>query len=409
MAKNIEFDTPRLTDQEVFNQFNRLAEKRDNPERLTINTPVGGLFNGSWTEATQTADTRTAIDAWLSQQLALANFSLQFSEQFSISYVRDLSGVFDKVRLTFPDPTVPEDSVSLISDAQTVFETVQPSTWIGALLGEDAQRYYDAREANLVRLEGLSQRIIEQNEAYRTKVDQEKVDFEQAIRKKYDEKSASLESREKGLDEREEQMDLADAKSVRRKLRQEILKKISDSDAFKVSKDTSRKSWPIHLVFVVITGVLGVDIWYQLYIVKPTFVDIAESIRFAIPVAALVGFALLYFRWNDAWFRRNVDEEIRLQRLALDVDRASWVVELISELSSELGEDETVSQELIEAFVRNLFAEPGESSAVSHPAEDVLTTLLGSAKEAEVRLPGGKLRLGKRELRKLGDDSEEQH
>ncbi len=108
---------------------------------------------------------------------------------------------------------------------------------------------------------------------------------------------------------------------------------------------------------------------------------------------------MLYYRWMDSWLRKGVDENLRMRQLGIDVDRSTWLVEVLSELKSETGA--SIPDDVLTALTRNLFTERGASAAVNHPTEDILAALLGSSREVELDLPGGKVRIDGRGIRKV--------
>jgi len=126
--------------------------------------------------------------------------------------------------------------------------------------------------------------------------------------------------------------------------------------------------------------------------------QLAHAIKLGLLSVGFVGTLTLYYRWMDAWIRRDADEELRLRQLGIDVDRATWVVEILSELKAET--EKPIPDEVLAAITRNLFTGRNATSAVTHPAEDILALLLGTSREIELELPGGKMRVDGRAVRK---------
>ena len=120
-----------------------------------------------------------------------------------------------------------------------------------------------------------------------------------------------------------------------------------------------------------LSGSLG---WY--FILKPLFSGIA--------LAAAV---IYYIRWSNLWFTQHATEEFRLKRLNLDIDRASWVVEMALEWKDEKGTE--IPHELVERLSRNLFTEEhGETKGPRHPSEDLASALLGASTSLSMKIPG---------------------
>jgi hypothetical protein len=161
------------------------------------------------------------------------------------------------------------------------------------------------------------------------------------------------------------------------------------------------KTWPIHAVFITASAVL-IPLGSAV-VLAPGFnpLEITRAVKLGLS-SALLGTLTLYYRWMDAWILRDVDEELRLRQLGIDVDRASWVVEMLSELKPET--EKPIPDEVLEAITRNLFTGRDATRAVTHPVEDVLAALLGSAREIELERAGGRVRVDRRSLRKAAKD-----
>jgi hypothetical protein len=115
----------------------------------------------------------------------------------------------------------------------------------------------------------------------------------------------------------------------------------------------------------------------------------------------MVGFALtaaFYVRWNDAWFRQHADEEFRLKRLDLDIDRAHYVVEMLLEWNEQKGT--TIPEELIKSLTASLFT-TAESDVVRHPYEDLANALLGASAGLRMTPSGFEVALNRKGLQKF--------
>lgn len=100
------------------------------------------------------------------------------------------------------------------------------------------------------------------------------------------------------------------------------------------------------------------------------------------------------------WFRQHADEEFRLKRLELDIDRASWVVEMAMEWRDEKGF--TIPEELIERLTRSLFVDRELADSPQHPYENLASALFDSVKSMRMAIPGiGEAELDRRALRRF--------
>lgn len=312
----------------------------------------------------------------------------------SVRYTRNRP--FDEIIIDIPSQH--KDMVKLAQITGGIkkhFRSVDLNASLTDLFNDDLKRYYQTREATLIRLEQLSEKLIKDNESYRLRLDQHHDEYRKSLDDEYGQKNEVLDKRQEALDKREQEMDLADAKSTRRKLRQHILEKLAPKRALNVG---IRKTWPIHLVFLVASGVLlvlGIGV-----VTSPGFdpLQVAHAVKLGLSSAAFLGTLMFYYRWMDAWIRRDVDEELRLRQLGIDVDRATWVVEVLSELKSET--EKPIPDEVLVAITRGLFTGRDNTKAVTHPVEDVLAALLGSSREIEIDFPGGKVRADGRAVRR---------
>lgn len=170
--------------------------------------------------------------------------------------------------------------------------------------------------------------------------------------------------------------------------------------------NTIAKRRPIHLLFILLVGapavVLGWGVWDAIahgLRWEGTPYDWFRLLRIPIGALGLAASLVYYIRWNDAWSREHADEEFRLKRLDLDIDRASWMVEMMLEWKEE--KDSPIPPELIDRLSRNLFAGDGrETRPVQHPAQD-LTALLLQASSVTIPVLGGSATIDAKGLRKL--------
>jgi hypothetical protein len=144
----------------------------------------------------------------------------------------------------------------------------------------------------------------------------------------------------------------------------------------------------------------GVAFWTTFQKVTSDFPLWYPLVRFSLALLGMGSSIVFYIRWQDRWSEAHAAEEFRLKRLALDMDRASWLVEVMLEWRKE-REGEEIPKELIGPLAAGLF-EPGTSSpALRHPAEDILAALLLSPASVDVDLPRGKVTLDRKGLSQM--------
>ena len=283
---------------------------------------------------------------------------------------------FDEVniRINGAGPTKMAMAAKFMQAVKHTFREVDLSISILETLTEDQRRYYEAREATLLRLEQLSERLIKGNEEYRQKIDIEGAEFRASLEQEFNERSESLDKRSSDLDERAREMDLADAKSTRRKMREDLLKKLKPDIAVNLKKSDS---WKVHAIFLGVTALLILLSWFIATREGFDLLEWAHALKLGLPVAGLIGTLTLYYRWVDSWIRKGVDEELRLRQLSIDVDRSTWLVEVLSELKEEAS---GIPEEVLVAVTRNLFVGPDPMAEVSHPTEELIRQLLSKSK-----------------------------
>lgn len=311
----------------------------------------------------------------------------------------------DQIDVSFPDDN-PQVSVKFSIAVISHFPQIDSFDNIQKVLGTELTEFYLKREEALTRLEGLTQKLIEQNEEYRHRLDQEKDDFKKQLQQDMKEEmqkvldykrkaEEDLKGREQLVEERVQQLDDRDSRHARRALRADLKSAISDrTKNFQLSEKTNYKRYRIHILFAALilvpgfiffqsvihelfsprSGETGPEAWF--YMLKPFVSGVAL-------VAALV----FYIRWENQWFHQHANEELRLKRLDLDIDRASWVVENALEWKDEKGSE--IPSELLDRLSYNLFAdEYSEGKHPRHPTEDLASALLGASTSLSMKIPG---------------------
>lgn len=253
----------------------------------------------------------------------------------------------------------------------------------------------------MLRLQSLSQQLIEQNEAYRRRVDEQldadrrKLEAEykahaEQLESTFAAKEAALVERETALATEKASLDLRSAQQVRRDNVQKLKATVAArAQSFKLTADTTAKRRPIEYTFIALLVVSAGVAASGLFVPPPLNAgDGALWLHLLRVPAGIVGFAsaaVFFIRWNDQWFRQHADEEFRMRQLELDIDRASWVTELALELRDEEAE---LPAALIDRLSVGLFTGRA-SEAVKHPTQDVLAALFGESSRLKLKAPIG--------------------
>lgn len=327
---------------------------------------------------------------------------------------------FDKVLVAVPDTAAAsfEISAPLIIAVRKAFQPFERTGLIQRELSPALADFYEKREAGLLRLEALTQKMLEDNQTYRAQVDlelhaerkrlaAETEERKRALDAEYKAKQQELQEREAELEKRKQELDDHDNTHARRKLRNDLKQSLKERNTcFALTTATARKRWSIHFLFtalIVATGIAlalavqnaataahGTDQWFAIA-------------RLAVSMAGFVAATIFYIRWQDRWSQAHADEEFRLKRLDLDVDRASWLVETMLEWKEEKGSE--VPAQLVDRLSYSLFADGRQQPPVRHPAEDVLALLAASAgiKLNVPSLGGAEVNIDRKGLERLQD------
>lgn len=336
-----------------------------------------------------------------------------------VEVVRPNDSHADTVRVSFDPQTDPTKTLLLLPAVRAQFPHTLTTESIERTLGPELAQFYSAREAGLARMEQVAQDLIERTDAYRTSLAQKADDREQQravafdarraeLDAEYRQKQQEIEARQKELDVFKASLDDRQSRHARRALRQELQKILEGhSKQFSLTSDTVRKRRVIHGLFVALALAA---LAYVGFTISETWAgetfDAAHGIRLTLGAASFVGVLLLYIRWADQWFRQHADEEFRLKRMGLDVDRASWVVEVAMEWQHE--NKQPIPEELLDQLSKGLFSANESSGPVRHPMEELASAVLSGASNLRLDVPGlGEVTVGARGARKLAKKIED--
>jgi hypothetical protein len=273
--------------------------------------------------------------------------------------------------------------------------------------------FYTRRESTLLRLEEVATRAAENSEAHRRKLDdlfeerRAKLEVEyqgrdQQLQAEFDERLRSLDEKEKALLQREADLERADNTHARRKLHHELKNALKERHTkFTLTAETENKRRPVFWTFLALMAATFLaSVCFGVLAFSGTApqgpLAWLPSLRLALSVAAFAAATVYFIRWQDRWSQIHADEEFRLKRLDLDVDRASWLVEVLLEWRAVEGGG--IPDDLIGRLANGLF-DPGRPyPSATHPVEDAIATLLGSPASVKLKLPGGELNLDKRSI-----------
>jgi len=282
---------------------------------------------------------------------------------------------------------------------------------LGPLLGPGVEKHFAAREEALNRLEGFVDKMVRELESTRKKRDDAFIAREKELTQQFHEREKkldtvhkerldALDNEKKELERLKSEIDDRSSTHARRDIRKELKEIVGKADRLKNTPETGRRRFVIGLIYLVLLalfgtaagtllfrefGSAGVDYW-----------QLGRQAIFSIAFAVTAGF---FLRWLNCWTQQMADEELRQKQFELDLDRASWLVEMALEWKSEKGEE--IPEHLLTRLSHNLF---GQSSTedVSMTASDALASaILGTAAKAKISVPGAEVEIDRSGLKKL--------
>lgn len=410
--KNITFDIPIYTDKKIYDLFKTINEKSEyNCNTIIAHTYLGGQpITCNFKEAINDEEIKNIF----SQNAELIEtFRFQFTSNIEI-YVRrtlqDLEQTLNRITINISplDESLRNNLYSLTSLIKKSFKAVNSSTFAASILNKDIKRQYETRENELVRLEQLSETIIDKQLEYQNKIDDEfkkkklslEKDYEdkgKKLEEKYEKDRAGLEKEKIEVDKRFKEIDNRQSKHVRRELRNELKKEFkARSEEFELTEGTKNRRKPIQRFTLILLTFFGLGLIYytSLFFTFVLFEPITvSSVPWSITIKQLafaVAFgstSIYYLRWNNKWFEQHANEEFKLKKYDIDLDRASWLVEMALEWNEEIKTD--IPFELLDKLSHNLFDEEKTDDTELHPSEQLASAIFGASSNATIKLPGG--------------------
>jgi hypothetical protein len=307
-----------------------------------------------------------------------------------------------------------ERLMRLVVAAKKCLREVVPNKTLSEFLGEDAERHYAARDSYLSKQEEMLSQFFGRMEQYsidwtnrleqkQAALEQQFADRRKALDDEFSAREQKLQEKEADLTKIRSEIDDRESKHVRRKIREELKKVLQERGTkFELTAGTRglrRTVFWFTLALLVLFGGGAVALLYR-DLSSGSGTDpwlIGRQLAFTLAFGVT---AVFFIRWNHQWFQRHADEEFKLKRLDLDIDRASWLVEMVMEWKDEKGAE--VPAELLDRLSRNLFVEEGPCEENLHPAEVLASSIFGAASNVKLKLPNGtEVALDRRSIQRL--------
>lgn len=424
---NLSFRCPRLTDRDLALRLSNIA-KAFGPGGIQFYfVPFAGAdgryYNIDDLQADETFQQLAAQNSATCASLVLALPVAGPNKWHFLRVIRKPGDFFDDVEAEWNSgrPLPEWQFAKLLALARQELGEIKIGEALSGFPNHTINRYLEARDATLSRLEtvneellfGIHERQKQMDAEQQKKSEQLEASFKkrhEELQAQYDAKREELEAAEAAFKAREAEFETHESKYLRRQLRQDMLNSLEAfKSKFELTPGTQRLRLPI-LVFTVMLliffGVLMAVGFYQTFdLLKGQDLSkinwsavLTLSLKQLGITAAFVGVAWFFIKWNDRWFRQHADAEFMFKRLELDVNRASWVVEMAMEWKAEKGTE--IPTELLDRLTRNLFKDSDQEEDNGSAPPQLADMLLGAAATAKLVTPSGEITLDRKGIQK---------
>jgi Skp family chaperone for outer membrane proteins len=219
---------------------------------------------------------------------------------------------------------------------------------------------------------------------------------------------SELESAQKHLDDRNHM-------HVRRELRENISNDIEKRVATSLTPKSTQNMNTMIIVFTVFCAVVSAVLAYEsirnfssLLTYTPDdmsppipnieWLIIATAVRSLLTSVITLGFLLYALNWMRRSYTQSIQTSNDLQRYALDINRASWTIETIMEMTSKDGR--VLPDKWVEGVCHGLFRNPENDKSEVTPLE-AWGALLKVSGKAELGPDGPKMEFSKGQVKKI--------
>ncbi|HMP04093.1 MAG TPA: hypothetical protein PKD86_02970 [Gemmatales bacterium] len=317
---------------------------------------------------------------------------------------RKLIGNLDTVTVTpssqggQSNPSVLEIA-KLIALARKHFEAADTKPFMD-FLDEGSKQLYQSREQDLQKLERMQESFFKNMTEFTLDQQRKQQEFQRQVEAEYASRQSRLEeqhqdrlkqfeAKEAELKKYRSEIDERENRQARRDIYKELKAKLdARNKSFELTEGTKNRRrftfWFTVALLVLFAGVFA--FCFSKNVVSDpaqiNWVAVGSQIGFAI---AFIGVATFFIRWNNQWFQKHADEEFKLKRLDLDIDRANWLVELAMEWKNITKSD--IPDDLMDKLAHRLFTSEDSKELDMHPAETFLSALFGKAGRINLEFP----------------------
>jgi len=404
---NSSFPIVKQTDRQIFKNLQGLVKEVSEKRAVQLTLHLGDSSQIA-IQMPLSQPNEAASEVFGQNAALVQTFSIGLTTG-SLSVQRKPDG--DRTTIHFPNDADAAGFARLLGAAHKHLRARDPSPALSEALGPELSEFYQKRESALAKLEDIAEQLITDTADFRRNLDKETSSLRLQMEKEatqerkrlqdeFERKQQELRETGEALEARSKELDDRSSRHARRQLRQDLKTVIAArGKGLSLTKSTVAKRRPIHALFILLIGLITGYLVLNL-IRQP---DVSQSAAYwiglgksALTLIGLSAMIIFYIRWNDQWFHQHADEEFRLQRLELDIDRASWIVEMALEWRDEKGSE--IPPALLARLSENLFTGDDQRQPVRHPSEDLASALLGASSGLTLRIPG----LGEASLNRKG-------
>ncbi|WP_163998661.1 hypothetical protein [Pyxidicoccus caerfyrddinensis] len=429
---NITIQISKHTDQELINRLLSALRACDLPFReASMQTELGSSLrmpgDGS-PPAGELAET-LALNAF-----SISSFQFSFAQNLYATISRQAGSPTDALTLNlgnYGSNPAQATKIQITNLVHRLRENLRSTDFLSAqglrsIITPELQRHYELREAAISQLESTINRIASQltqdarnvrsqleseYQSRATQLQEEHAQRRRLLDEEIAKERASIAEKETAISEKLKEVDDSKSTHARRQLRQDLKKELAKrSEKFELTQGTRGLRLPVliftsALLLISLGGVVAYSYisFRQLTGGSPTssldlITTTAKQLAFAVAFAST---SVFFLRWNNRWFQSHADEEFRQKRFDLDLDRASWVVEMALEWKEEKGTE--IPNELLNRLSDGLFvAVDVKRDEPLHPADQLASAIFGASAGATIELPGGtKVELDRKAINQL--------
>lgn len=340
---SFEFKISRVDDKQIVDtaakSFDEMSWKLSH---ATFTFPFGG---GSLACQADELAAHPELNEILSGRLELiTDFRYKFAGGGLVSVIRDgQNAEGDKVSVSSGLHTTVADFAKVVALVKRHFDALPPARFLDSLTGGDADGQFKAREAALARLEAAAAHLLTEGEQARKRWEAEYRQKErqllgelrertERLEAEYREREEALKSRQEEFDERGRQLK---AQNRRHRLLEDLKAKLArPHKTLRLGRGFRWLRGTIFLFMAALILLFGGAAGYyllQTFTATDTRTLVLAAVNQGVFTGLFVAAWVSFIRWHGQWLRRRAAEEFRLKRFELEIDRASWLIEMAFE------------------------------------------------------------------------------